>query len=158
MEEAARKTVEKTVRKPVPNARGLAGNAQARSDAHVSSSPERVYELSVLGDLYEGLLPPRQREVMGMKLDEDLSLAEMAERAGVSRQACEDALKRAERALLELEERLGLARRHLYEGKCVGQAVAALSAMNGDNWKKSRDLALKWLESYRSGGEEPSGV
>lgn len=144
--------------KPVRKATGLAGNAQAGSDANASSSPERIYELSVLRDLYEGLLPPRQREVIGMKLDEDLSLAEMAERAGVSRQACEDALKRAEKALLELEERLGLASRQLYEGKCVGEAAAALSGMNGANWKKSRDLALRWLESYRNGGEEPSGV
>jgi predicted DNA-binding protein YlxM (UPF0122 family) len=117
------------------------------------SSPERVHELSVLRDLYEALLPPRQREVIGMKLDEDLSLAEIAERLGISRQGCEDALKRAERALTTLEGKLGLHRRLLLEDRCVGEAVSVLSSMREGNWREARDVALRLLEQVRNGGE-----
>ncbi|MEX0975171.1 MAG: sigma factor-like helix-turn-helix DNA-binding protein [Bacillota bacterium] len=122
------------------------------------SSPEKVHRLSVLRDLYEGLLPPRQREVIAMRLDEDLSLAEMAERLGVSRQACEDALKRGERALLETEEQLSIGKRLSHEGKCVSEAVSSLCEMTGDNWQGTRDLALKWLKAFKEGGETDSGV
>lgn len=123
------------------------------SEADVYSSPERVHELSVLRDLYEALLPPRQREVIGMKLDEDLSLAEIAERLGISRQGCEDALKRAERALTTLEGKLGLHRRLLLEDRCVGEAVSVLSSMREGNWREARDVALRLLEQVRNGGE-----
>lgn len=132
------------------------GGKVVRDEAH--SSPERVHELSVLRDLYEGVLPPRQREVMAMKLDEDLSLSEMAERLGISRQACEDALKRAEKALLALEGQLGFYRRHLNESKRLGEAMATLSAMNAESWKESRDAAVRLLKSVRDGGEGQSGV
>jgi predicted DNA-binding protein YlxM (UPF0122 family) len=118
-----------------------------------SASPENVHRMSTLRDIYEGLLPPRQREVIAMKLDEDLSLAEMAERLGVSRQACEDALKRAERALLSAEEQMGIALRLSHEEKCVTKASAALSAMDGMNWREARDLAQEWLKAFREGGE-----
>ncbi len=33
------------------------------------SSPEDIHEIAVLRDLYEGLLPPRQREVAHLKFD-----------------------------------------------------------------------------------------
>ncbi len=123
-----------------------------------SASPENVHRLSVLRDLYEGLLPPRQREIVGMRLDEDLSLSEMAERLSVSRQACEDALKRAEKALVEFEERIGMHKRLVHEEKCVGEAESALLGMADGNWPLRRDLALKWLHAIAEGGETDNGV
>lgn len=120
--------------------------------------PERVHELSVLRGFYEELLSPRQREVLALKLDEDLSLAEMAERLGVSRQACEDALKRAERALRRLEGRLGLLSRHIRERKVLEEAIATLSGACARDWRKSRSVALTLLRSLRDGGEASDGV
>ena len=124
----------------------------------LSSSPENLHRLSVLRDLYEGFLPPRQREVIAMKLDEDLSLSEMAERLGVSRQACEDALKRGERALADAEKKLHLGERLAHEEKCMGEAESALGRMAGDNWPQCRDLALRWIKAMREGGETGNGI
>ncbi len=122
-----------------------------------TSSPERVHYLSVLRDLYEGVLHPRQREVIAMKLDEDLSLAEMAERLGVTRQACDDALKRAEKALFDAEEKIGLGRRLAREGEYLDNAISSLRGMTKDNWHEVRDLTIKLLLESREGGED-SGV
>lgn len=67
----------------------------------------RHVELGQLLDLYGALLTERQRELLNLSVNEDLSLAELAEREGVSRQAVHDALRRAESSLVEAENRLG---------------------------------------------------
>ncbi len=124
----------------------------------MSYSPEKVHEFSVLFDLYEAMLPPRQKEVLALKLHEDLSLMEISERLGISRQACEDALKRGERALCGFEKRIGLRERILDHEARVSDVAAKLSAMNADNWKEMRDLCLKVLSTHLSGGDSEDGV
>ena len=68
-------------------------------------------ELSLLLDFYGGLLTEKQRTVTELYYDEDLSLAEIAESHGISRQGVRDTVKRAEQQMLEMESALGLARR-----------------------------------------------
>ena len=48
---------------------------------------EKKIELNWLSALYGGLLTPRQRDVLRMHCEEDLSLGEIAQEAGISRQA-----------------------------------------------------------------------
>ena len=67
--------------------------------------------LSLLLDFYGGLLTEKQRSVTALYYEEDLSLAEIAEDQGISRQGVRDTVKRAEQQMLEMEETLGLARR-----------------------------------------------
>lgn len=122
------------------------------------AQPEIVHRLSVLRDLYEGVLPPRQREVIGMRLDEDLSLAEMSERLGVSRQACEDALKRAQRTLLDMERRLGFAERQERDEAFLVEIEETLSGMTAEDWRARRDRGLTLIRNRREGGETGHGV
>lgn len=68
-------------------------------------------ELSLLLDFYGEMLTPKQREVIEYYYNDDLSLAEIADNQGITRQGVRDSIKRAEFQLLEMEERLGLARR-----------------------------------------------
>ena len=68
-------------------------------------------EISVLLDFYGELLTEKQRDVVELYYNEDLSLAEIAAHSRITRQGVRDAIKRAEQQLLEMEERLGLARR-----------------------------------------------
>lgn len=65
----------------------------------------------LLLDCYGSLLTKRQRDLLEGYYDEDLSLAELAEPLGVSRQAVHDSIRRGERQLLSLEEQMGLAHR-----------------------------------------------
>ena len=67
--------------------------------------------ISFLLDFYGDMLTDTQREVVDAYYNEDLSLAEIAQDRDITRQGVRDAIKRAEQQLLEMEERLGLARR-----------------------------------------------
>ena len=67
----------------------------------------------LLLDCYGALLTGRQRALMRLHFDEDLSLAEIAEREHVSRQAVRDALVRAEAQLDDYETKLGLLARDM---------------------------------------------
>lgn len=70
---------------------------------------EKKIELNWLSAFYGGLLTPKQRDVMRMHCEEDLSLGEIAQEAGISRQAVHDLLSRAAHQLFELEGKLGMA-------------------------------------------------
>ena len=67
--------------------------------------------VSVLYDFYGDLLTDKQREVIELYYNEDLSLAEIAMHSGITRQGVRDSIKRGEAQLREMEDRLGLARR-----------------------------------------------
>lgn len=65
-------------------------------------------KISVLIDFYGNMLTEKQRDVLELYYNEDLSLAEIGNYAGISRQGVRDSIKRGEVVLLELEEKLGL--------------------------------------------------
>lgn len=69
---------------------------------------EKHVELAYLLDLYGSLLTQRQKSVLAQTVEEDCSLAEIAEREGISRQAVRDALVRAENQLYAYEASLRL--------------------------------------------------
>ncbi|NLA76686.1 MAG: DNA-binding protein [Clostridiales bacterium] len=68
-------------------------------------------EVTVLLDFYGDMLTTNQRNFLGYYYNDDLSLSEIAENEGITRQGVRDAIKRAENQLFEMESRLGLARR-----------------------------------------------
>ena len=69
------------------------------------------FSVALLLDFYGELLTDKQREFLEYYYNEDLSLAEIAVNEGITRQGVRDAIKRAERALFDMEEHLGLAGR-----------------------------------------------
>ncbi|UKI23359.1 MAG: hypothetical protein L6V88_02205 [Anaerotruncus sp.] len=56
-------------------------------------------------------LQKKQHDFLIYYYDEDLSLSEIAENEGITRQGVRDAIKRAENQLFDMENRLGLAKR-----------------------------------------------
>ena len=71
---------------------------------------ERRILLNQLYDYYKPLLTEKQREVYELHEFSDLSLGEIAEQYGKSRQAIHDLLFRTKNKLETFEEKLGLAR------------------------------------------------
>ena len=66
---------------------------------------ERV-QIAILTKYYGELLTSRQQDILSMYVDNNLSLAEVSEELGISRQAVKDALDTAFLALKQTEERL----------------------------------------------------
>lgn len=69
-------------------------------------------EISYLLDFYGDMLTQKQRDVMEQYYNDDLSLSEIAENFGITRQGVRDAIKHGEAALLELEQKVGFAARY----------------------------------------------
>lgn len=72
---------------------------------------EKNLEISVLLDFYGDMLTEKQRDFLEFYYNEDLSLAEIAANVGITRQGVRDSIKRAELQLIDMEDRLGLAKR-----------------------------------------------
>ena len=68
----------------------------------------RVEYASMLYDFYGSLLNKAQNEVMALYHEDNLSLSEIAEELGQTRQAVHYTLRKAEKALESYEEKLGL--------------------------------------------------
>ena len=69
---------------------------------------ERKVYFSRLLDFYGGLLPEKQRACMFQYYYDDLSLAEVSENLGITRQGVRDLLKRGEASLEKFEAELRL--------------------------------------------------
>ncbi len=122
------------------------------------SSPENVHEITVLLDIYEGLLPPRQKQVARLKFDEDMSVSEMSERLGISRQGCDDAIKRCVRALFSYEARLNFKSKLARMEEIVQESLKIAEGMNESNWHDFRKCLLKILKKPRVGSEIQDGI
>ncbi len=72
---------------------------------------EEIYEISMLIDFYGQLLTESQYQCLDMHYNQDLSLSEIAEELGISRQGAHDFIKRGRNALAEYEEKLKLMER-----------------------------------------------
>ena len=92
-------------------------------------------ELCLLFDFYGEMLTDKQRERFDLYYNEDLSLSEIAEHAGITRQGVRDAVVRAEHTLTALEDKLHLVSRY---GKidqhveALGQEIKMLSHINAN--------------------------
>ncbi len=69
------------------------------------------YDTAILMDFYGEMLTEKQRSFLEYYYNDDLSLSEIAENEGITRQGVRDAIKRAEAQMIEMEERLGVAKR-----------------------------------------------
>ena len=94
--------------------------------------------ISILMDFYGNLLTKKQLDALDMYYNSDLSLSEIAEETGISRQGARDAIKRGEKQLLEFEEKLGLAGRFLDVSKSVDEMneIIATIDMTEENREK----------------------
>lgn len=84
---------------------------------------------TMLFDFFGELLTAKQREYFDLHYNEDLSLYEIAEQNGVSRQAVWDIIRRAEQTLVETEEKTGLVARAIRRRNTLREIEASLAAL-----------------------------
>lgn len=95
--------------------------------------------LGRLFDIYGGLLTEKQQECLRLYFYDDLSLTEIAEELGVSRQAVHDLLKRVEQILERNEKKLGLLQREKADKARLRTVIELLESGN------KKDEAIKIL-------------
>lgn len=71
----------------------------------------QTYPMTMLYDFYGELLTERQKEFFDLYYNEDYSLAEIAEIAGISRQGVRDVIVRAQSQMQEIEDKTGIVQR-----------------------------------------------
>lgn len=122
---------------------------------------DKLYEQTMLFDFYGELLTEHQRRVYEDAVYNDLSLSEIAEEQGISRQGVHDLIKRCDRLLLGYESKLHLVERFAKAKETVkeiqrlaedgGKAVGGTAY--ADNGEKSTEAALSVTDSLQRIGE-----
>ena len=105
----------------------------------------QTYRMTMLFDFYGDILTPRQRELFDLYYNEDLSLAEIAENCGISRQGVRDVIVRAENAMTELEDKTGLVRRFLQMQQHVDRIITAAGDIKTINYRQYENPRLEEL-------------
>lgn len=88
---------------------------------------EETFELTLLFDYYGDLLTQKQRTCFDLHYNQDLSLGEIAQEVGISRQGVHDTLTRAEAALRNMEAQTGCVARE----REISQAMATIRKAAG---------------------------
>ena len=83
-------------------------------------------DLVLLLDCYGELMTDRQRDVAELYYNDDLSLSEIADDMGITRQGVRDLIKRAEGNLQTFEEKLGLHKRFVETQKGLSKLKKSL--------------------------------
>jgi len=94
----------------------------------------QAYRMTMLFDFYGEILTERQKEFYDLYYNEDLSLGEIAENYGITRQGVRDVIMRAEATLTELEDKTGLIKRfHAMRSQLeqLGESARELAALTG---------------------------
>jgi len=108
--------------------------------------------MTMLFDFFGDLLTEKQREYYDLYHNEDLSLSEIAEKAGITRQGVYDIITRAEKSLVEIEEKSGVVHRwhgmraELEQAAEMARELNRLSVGNSE----SADLAKKLIQTLEN--------
>ena len=89
-----------------------------------------AFELVLLFDTYGSMLTDKQRDCFDMRHNQDLSLGEIAEELGVSRQAVCDNLTRTEALLRRMEENIGCVKRDMLLRKALEEILDAAAVLD----------------------------
>ncbi len=93
---------------------------------------EKNVKISILCQLYGKLLSEKQLEFIDDYYNNDLSLSEIAENHGITRQAVRDMLKKGEKKLFEYEEKLLFMKRMLNQEKKIEEILLELTKIQKD--------------------------
>lgn len=101
---------------------------------------EKIIERNLLFDFYGELLTEHQREIYRDAVYEDLSLSELSEQYGITRQGVHDLIKRCDRILYEYENKLHLIEKFL-NIKDLVKEIESESSENNPDLKRIKEIA-----------------
>ena len=92
-----------------------------------------AFEMALLFDTYGSMLTDKQRDCFDMRYNQDLSLGEIGEELGVSRQAVCDNLSRTEALLRRMEENIGSVKRDIEIRNAVEEILSAATVLDASS-------------------------
>ena len=88
---------------------------------------EKKIEISILIEIYGKLLTKKQLDILNNYYNMDLSLSEIAENNCITRQAVRDIIKKGEKKLFELEEKLQIMKKAIKQEKQISNILSELT-------------------------------
>lgn len=88
---------------------------------------DRKVEISILCEIYGKLLTKKQLNILDNYYNLDLSLSEIAENEGITRQAVRDIIKKGENKLFEFEEKLGIMKKTMKQEEKIANILSELT-------------------------------
>ncbi|MCM1056129.1 MAG: YlxM family DNA-binding protein [Firmicutes bacterium] len=107
---------------------------------------DKIYEQTMLFDFYGELLTEHQRSVYIDAVYNDLSLGEIAEERGISRQGVHDLIKRCDRILRDYEEKLHLVERFARAKETVREIQELSEAVPREDLKAAETVRIPGTE------------
>ncbi len=104
---------------------------------------------TMLFDFYGDLLTDKQREYFDLHYNNDLSLAEIAQSEGISRQGVWDIIRRGEESLRRYEEKAGLVRRFGAQRQLLDRADAAVRELREITAGRANALAAEIADTLQ---------
>ena len=105
----------------------------------------QTYRMTMLFDFYGETLTERQKEFFDLYYNEDLSLGEIAENYGISRQGVRDVIVRAEASMQEIEDKTGLMRRFMQMQPKIAAIEEAAQKIKTLNYRQYENPQLEAL-------------
>lgn len=103
---------------------------------------DNITKLNLLFDYYGDFLTKKQKNIFEQYYLNDLSLGEIAENTGITRQGVHDVLRRSQETLVNFEEKLGMVKKHIQQRKEIEEILALLKEIEPG-------LELSYKEKYR---------
>lgn len=108
---------------------------------------DKTLHMTMLFDFFGELLTEKQREYFDLYYNENLSLSEIAENEGISRQGVRDIIIRAEAILLETEKKTGIVKRYIEMQNDIAAIEGYLQEINLLNQSRFKNGRLQELSN-----------
>ena len=107
---------------------------------------EKNIKIGILLDTYGRLLTDKQYQLLDDYYNNDLSLSEIAENEGITRQAVRDNLKKGEKNLLEDEEKLGFMKKEVKQEGIIEDILESIEKVESKVQDKAAIILFKSIK------------
>ena len=131
---------------------------RGKETALLVDSMEKIYEQTLLYDFYGEMLTEHQKQVYEDAVYNDMSLSEIAEEYGISRQGVHDLIRRCDRILQEYESKLHLVKKFMEAKEKLNELEAltregygmtsGLELSSDGRMERIRELAQELLQEW----------
>lgn len=103
---------------------------------------EKIVEQALLYDFYGELLTPHQQSIYEDAVYHDLSLGEIAQEQGISRQGVHDLLKRCDKILQDYESKLHLVEKFTAGREKIREIIALTKEIEQTALNREQDITI----------------